>query len=403
MNSLVKNTAKLLSANVVAQAVGLLVYPILTRLFRPDAFGELNVFLSWAGILTLLATAELQYAIVLPKEDEKAQHVFVIGLLCAVAVSALTTFVSIPLSMPLLAPFVLLSAFWTLLNYYYTRGQQFTCISVYQVTQSLTGAGLKLLLGWLAIGSGLIWGTAAAPVLAMLVVLAISWKPVFSQLCKPVQLQACWHTTKEYRKFPLFSLPRALTNNLGNNLPALILAPVFGLAELGFFSMAITLAFRPINIVSTSVYQVLFQRTTEMVNARQSIRKFVFGFVAKVLAVVLPCFVALYFVLPWLCGVLLGSGWEQSGIYIRWMLPWLLMSCLVAPICFLSDIFQQQKIGLFYEVLLLVARVGGMLLGIWQHSFLWAVAGYSLLSAVVIMLQLLWYTRMVLRYESTLS
>ncbi|MGN1239473.1 MAG: oligosaccharide flippase family protein, partial [Paludibacteraceae bacterium] len=65
-SELVRNSAKLLSANVIAQAIGLLVYPILTRLYSPEDFGLLNLFLSIGGVLVLLSTAEYQYAIVLP-------------------------------------------------------------------------------------------------------------------------------------------------------------------------------------------------------------------------------------------------------------------------------------------------------------------------------------------------
>ena len=67
----IRNFAKLLSANVVAQAIGLLVYPILTRLYAPDDFGLLNLFLSIGGVLVILATAEYQYAIVLTKRMRK--------------------------------------------------------------------------------------------------------------------------------------------------------------------------------------------------------------------------------------------------------------------------------------------------------------------------------------------
>lgn len=58
MKDIWKNSAQLLSANVVAQAIGLLVYPILTRLYSPDDFGLFNLFLSIGGILVLCSTAE---------------------------------------------------------------------------------------------------------------------------------------------------------------------------------------------------------------------------------------------------------------------------------------------------------------------------------------------------------
>ena len=84
-----RNFAKLLSANVVAQAIGLLVYPVLTRLYAPDDFGLLNLFLSIGGILSILATAEYQYAIVLPKEQSDAVACFHVGALWLLLVSVL--------------------------------------------------------------------------------------------------------------------------------------------------------------------------------------------------------------------------------------------------------------------------------------------------------------------------
>ena len=60
----VRNVAKLLSANVVAQVIGLLVYPILTRMYTPEDFGLMNLFVSIGSVLVILATAEYYYAIV---------------------------------------------------------------------------------------------------------------------------------------------------------------------------------------------------------------------------------------------------------------------------------------------------------------------------------------------------
>ena len=68
----VRDVGKLLSANVIAQALGLLIYPILTRLYSPDDFGLLSLFMSIGGILVLLATWEWYNAIVLPKKEEEA-------------------------------------------------------------------------------------------------------------------------------------------------------------------------------------------------------------------------------------------------------------------------------------------------------------------------------------------
>ena len=71
-SSLFKHIATLLSANSVSQAIALLVYPLITRLYAPENFGLFNLFLSIGGILAIVGTANYHYAIVLPKNERKA-------------------------------------------------------------------------------------------------------------------------------------------------------------------------------------------------------------------------------------------------------------------------------------------------------------------------------------------
>ena len=103
-SELVRNTTKLLSANVVAQVVGLLIYPLLTRLYSQDDFGLLSLFVSMGGVLTLLATAEYQYAVVLPRDEKQAVGVWHMGGLILVCVTLLVA-LTIPFSEPIAALF----------------------------------------------------------------------------------------------------------------------------------------------------------------------------------------------------------------------------------------------------------------------------------------------------------
>ena len=88
MNStIVKNTSKLLTANVIAQVVGLAIYPILTRLYSPEDFGTLNMFLTIGGIAALFATAEYQNSIMLPKSEKSGVACFHVGFVITLIVS----------------------------------------------------------------------------------------------------------------------------------------------------------------------------------------------------------------------------------------------------------------------------------------------------------------------------
>ena len=120
----VRNFAKLLSANVVAQVIGLVVYPILTRMYAPEDFGLLNLFLSIGAVLIILSTAEYYYAIVLPKEEREAENVFFVGGLWLVAITvliALSVVFARPISMWFKSP-NLASYYWMMPLYVFAMG-----------------------------------------------------------------------------------------------------------------------------------------------------------------------------------------------------------------------------------------------------------------------------------------
>ena len=407
-----KNSAKMLFSNFVSQAIGLLVYPILTRLYAPGDFGLLNLFLSIGGIVVLFATAEYHYAIVLPKEDKKAVAIFQVGFgfCCVISFVCLLTVpfaeqIADLFKAPVLSSwyfllpiFIFLSSVWNLLNYWFTRQKMFWNIGGYQLSQSALNAGTKIGFGYGRLTSGgLLFSTILSPFLA----LAISFSLTYRRL-KPLFIfnkTACVSAAKKYANFPKFSLPRAVVNNLSGNLPILLLTPFFGLTEIGFFGMALTLAFRPINMISSSLYQVFFQRTSEQVNRRESIMPFFKKYLLRTTLLILPLFIVLFFFLPDLTEWLLGKDWGQTGNYICIMLPWLAMSILVAPICYLSDVFFQQKKGFLFEITLIIARLLGIGLGIFYHDFSLSIVGFCIGSTVVIFFQLIWYLSLILNYE----
>ena len=96
-----RNVGKLLSANVIAQAIGILIYPLLTRMYSPEDFGLLNLFSSIGGVLIILSTLEWYNAIVLPKREEEARAIVHLSLLSLAAFTALLI-----LTIPFANPFI---------------------------------------------------------------------------------------------------------------------------------------------------------------------------------------------------------------------------------------------------------------------------------------------------------
>ena len=415
-SSSVRNVGKLLSANIIAQAIGLLIYPLLTRLYTPEDFGLFNLFLSIGGVLILLSTADYHNAIVLPEKEEDACAVTHLSLF-PVVIMTFVLLLSLSFAGPiaglfktpdlaafywLLPPYVFLVSLWNVLNYWYIRRKSYSRISGYQISQSLFSAGYKSGFGFLGyLNGGLIWSSVLSPLCSLILSVSLSAKSHLRPLLS-FSWPACKQAARNYSNFPKFSLPHSVVNYVASQLPVLLLTPVFSVREVGFWSMALLLSFAPISMISNALYQVFYQKTTEQVNSRQSIKSFYRRFSLWTLVAGIPFFTALWIVLPALTQWLLGDEWRVAGEYIRWLLPWLLSMFLCASTGYLFNIFAKQKQGLYFEIAIAVARLAGLCVGIYFHSFVTAIACYALASAVINMIQYGWLLSLVKKYEKSL-
>ena len=413
----VQNVAKLLSANVVAQVIGLVVYPILSRMYAPEDFGLLNLFISIGNVLVVLSLVDYYYAIVLPKQERHAValvHVSSLALLITVALVALSVTLAGPISALFKSPdlaqyywlmpiYVLSMGTWNILNYWYIRQKQFGQISQYLMSQSALSAGGKIGMGYAGVlQGGMIYAVVVAPLLSLVTSIVRNFRGCLQPLLR-ISKSDIVEQSKQYRNFPCFVLPRSFLNVLAGQLPILLLTPFFGAKYVGLLSMALLLGYTPIGTITRAIYQVLYQYTTERVHAAQRIGDVFWRFIGWSSVVILPVFGGLFFVLPDITSWLLGEEWRVVGTYIRWMLPWLYLSLLTGSTCYLSDVFMKQRIGLFFEILLAVCRVSGLCIGIAANDFTIAIAAYSISTAIAVLAQLVWIASLVRKYDRDIT
>ena len=415
-SSAVRNIGKLISANVIAQVLGILVYPILTRLYSPEDFGLFNLFCSIGGVLILLACLDYHNAIVLPKTDEEARGVVHVSLL-SIAILTIILTSTIPFAPYvamvfksqglatyywLLPAYVCLMSIWHVLNYWYVRRKAYGRVSGYQISQSLFSAGYKTGFGFLGVlQGGLIYSSVLSPLCSLVLSTCLAAKkhirPLFT-----FNKEECRKVALKYANFPKFSLPHSLLNTIAGQLPVFLLTPLFSAREVGLWSMALLLSFTPISILSNAVYQVLAQKTSEKVNNCISIVGIYRRFTFLTLGLIVPFFTLLWFVLPALTTWLLGAEWRLTGVYIQWLLPWLVCNTLCASTGFLYNIFFKQKQGLYFEIAIATGRLLGLGIGIYFHNFELAIACYAILSAIINGIQYGWLMLLVKKYETSI-
>src|SRR5690554_6180591 len=87
MSSSRKNILTLLSGTMLAQALPVAISPILSRLFTPEDFGVLALYVAITAIFGAVANGRYELAIMLPQEDSEARVIVALGVLIACGLS----------------------------------------------------------------------------------------------------------------------------------------------------------------------------------------------------------------------------------------------------------------------------------------------------------------------------
>lgn len=416
MKELIKNSATLLSANAISQGIAFAVLPVIARLYSPDELGILALFLGIEGLLSVIANGKYDSAIVLSKSKSMAANTFNLCFLINAVFSLLILIVLLLGSHSILSMlhyeslegviyylpfFVFIVAFAQASIFWFNYNKRFALTARYTLWQGLINNGLKVGSGFLKAGlMGLVWANLSSHFISILSCFTRkeTWNQLFHFNKKEILVAA-----SEHRKFPLYTLPHTFINMVSGNLPILLLSGYFGMAEIGLFSMGITIGFRPINLLSSSLDQVISQSMAERINKQEPIWTSLIQSIKKILLIVTPLFILAFFLSPLVLRYFLGERWEQSALYIQIMIPWLIISLFTASLSSIPPIFGKQRIALIIEIIYIVARLISLIIGIYIQNFVWAIILFSFVSAVVLMAQLTWYLLLVKKYEQSLK
>ncbi|MBP5536622.1 MAG: oligosaccharide flippase family protein [Bacteroidales bacterium] len=409
-----KDIGTLVSGNVVAQAVSLLAYLLLTRIYPPEDFGVFNIFFSYIEVLVILSTCKYEMSIVVADDDREAWSVAqytlrlnaCVSLALLAVVTALWLFNALPgksdalgwlaLLIPVLVFFMGSSRVYSGVC---NRHRRFGQIAISETVNATAGAVLKVVLGLAGfLRSGLPIGTVLGKMAGN-----INYRLTMRRLAMPsTSREERRAAARKHSKFLHYVAPKDFMNSLSSNLPLLWLALYFDKAEVGLFALALTFTFRPANLLNNAFEKVLYVRVSEAVRARRSIAAPVRRFVFWVVAASLPVLVAAFLFADPLFAFAFGGRWAGCGYYFRCLLPWVFVMLPSTSLMFISNVFGTQRVEFYFYVVLLLLRVAAMLAGIVCGDFRLAILLFALSGAAVALALLLWYLWQVARYERTI-
>lgn len=368
----IRSVAVLIGGTALAQALSVLVLPLLTRLYTPDDFSVLAVFMSILGILSVIACMRLEVAIPLPERDEDAANLLALSLAFAAILSLITALtialfedhVIALIKQPKLRPYLWMvplgmwaGGTYTGVQYWATRKQNFSRLARTRIVQSVGGAVTQTGLGWAGHAPfGLLLGQLINNGAGLIDLGRDAWR-TDRQALRAVRLSRMYRALSEHRRFPTYSVLDGLTNAIGIQGPIIIIAAAAVGPEAGYVSLATRVMAIPMGLVGGAVAQVYLSRAPAELRAG-TLGPFTIEILGGLIrAGVGPLLFAGLVARP-VFALIFGSEWERAGELVAWMTPWFLLQFLASPVSVVMYVTERQ-LGLFLTTLGgLVIRLG---------------------------------------------
>ncbi|WP_342677121.1 lipopolysaccharide biosynthesis protein [Methanofollis sp. UBA420] len=408
MSRFVTNVLKLVSGSVIAQAAGVLLIPVISRLYTPDDFGVFQVFLSIAGILAIISCFSYHLAIMLPREDEDAANLAVLSVVLVVATSAVSGAVLLifaeniaaALNFPALAGYiglipvlVLLNGLFFVLNYWLSRREKFGTVAGGRVANSLVNKGVQIGAGiGVASPLGLIGGAVAGYGAADILMLGEVRKD--RHLLSSVTLARVRALAVRYRKFPIFTSWSTAANEVSRQISPIFLAFFFTPAIVGLYSLAYQTVSLPLGLVGTAVSQVFFQRASEERKKTGKIGPIVQEVHRRLVAISIFPMLLLLLIGEEMFVFFLGPQWYEAGFYVKLLVPWIFFMFVSSPLTTIFSVLEKQGAGLVFDLVLLASRVVSLTIGGMTGDPVIAILLFSLTGAFFCAFMNLWLLKL---------
>lgn len=311
----------LLSGNLIAQGINALFIPISTRLYTPEDFDNLAVFISVLMIVSTVAGGRFDFAILKAKTQYDTNALLHIAVLISllsslISIMILIVFMSFSTSPiviyywllpPLIVGVVAYNALYNIANI----NSDFSRLSKSRVIQALSsnltlsfwgyfiGTGLGLFLGY-----GLLYSAGIFSLYK-------------SQYLDSYSINELKAVIKKYIVYPKYSITESLSDVAGYQLPIALIGIYIQGAIAGYLFIAIKIMNLSISIIAkafSNYYLVEVREKKELFKLDKAV--VVCGLIGFSALTISGVFFDRF------SGVLLGKSWENLGSIILLILPW---------------------------------------------------------------------------------
>ena len=380
--SFAQDVITLTTAPLISQIVGLLLTPIVTRMYGPEMYGLYNIFGSVVILVAVLATMGYHGAIILPKEDETAQDILLVCTISVLAVSVLSFILVLTcnemianrLNAPELSKYLWLMPFFVFshgmyqtLRYWKTRLRRFDNLAISRVSEILMRKTVQIpagILGFASTGS-LLFADVLANVIKNIILLKnVRLKRGY---LKSKYFSRIWIVAKRYRKFPKYSVWAELASRLPSVILSIFILKYFGQDILGYYGLSLMVLSLPSALISVSISEAFIPRAAMAKHDNKHselLEKLYFRLVS---IMVLP-FIMLGLFSRNLFPFVFGQEWMQAGVITQILIFRIFFEIIFSPALSLVDIMEKQEFHIIQKIISVIIALVSLMLGIYYND-----------------------------------
>ena len=387
-NEFYQNILSLFSGMLMARIFPAVFALAIVRIYSPEDFGIFVLYLTIASVLSIVSTGKFENAIILAESEEERRNVFwmaqkintLVNLLAAVILVSyillIDDFEKATVILLMLIPVYSFSfASVHLLRNVYISNKRFKRLSVLEVSRAVITGVLQCSF-FLFPETGLFLGATFSQVVIYF------W---FSRGVHEVRkTRSIWFNAaemqvfKRYINFPKFSVASEVFNFISSQLPVFIMKPFFGATMLGLYSFPHRYISTPVQLLSSSISQVYIWEARLLKNNQPDLGNLTLSLFKKQFLVGIIPFTILGLWGKPLFGFVFGAEWEYSGFLAQLIAPWLFAVMLISPLSSVLVVMEKQRISMWYNILLLLARFSSLLFGGFiLNDIAWTIGMYS--------------------------
>lgn len=389
-----RDVLKLSFGTLIGRLITLAALPVLTRLYSPDDFAILAVYLAIVSTVAVAACLRLEIAIPLAKNDDDAANLLALALvgLGVVASLVLLLILFIParlagwLGQPAIVPHLWLvplgitfAGTYSAFQFWTTRARRFGSIARTRIGQVAAGVSVMLSLGWAGVAPlGLLLGN-------MLNIGSGGFSLGLQALrndrdkLRTISPRRMQETLRHYRRYPIYSTPEALFNIAGVQVPVLLIAAHAG-AEAGFLLLAMQVMTAPMTLLGGSISQVYMSRAPEALREGR-LAPFTMSIMRRLVIIGVGPLILAGILAPLLFPLIFGEEWARAGVIVAWLVPWMALQFIASPVSMVLHTVARQNWAMILQFVGLVMRAGAVFIAIEIYPD-WIVPAFALSSSV---------------------